>query len=103
MLTQNNDSAYAELTLEQLIQINPDILFLMKSEDRTVLEDWQDNPLWKELKAVKNNQVFIVDRNLWTRFRGVISGEEMIKKVLERKVLTVNNITIIELQYFARS
>lgn len=77
---QNNDSPYAELTLEQLVQINPDVLFLMKSEDKTILEDWQANPLWKDLKAVKSNQVFIVDRNLWTRFRGVISGEEMIKE-----------------------
>ncbi|OOM10377.1 ABC transporter substrate-binding protein [Clostridium saccharobutylicum] len=79
---QNNDSAYAELTLEQLVQINPDVLLLMKSEDKTILEDWQENPLWKDLNAVKNNQVFIVDRNLWTRFRGVISGEEMIKEAV---------------------
>lgn len=79
---QNNDSPYAELTLEQLVQTNPDVLFLMKSEDKTVIEDWQQNPLWKDLKAVKNNQVFIVDRNLWTRFRGVISGEEMIKEAI---------------------
>lgn len=85
---QQTNGAYAEMNLEQLVQLNPDVILLMKSSEKTVIDQWQSNPLWKDLKAVKNNQVFIVDRNLWTRFRGVISAEEIAKEAV--KLLKAN-------------
>lgn len=80
---QNPKEAYAELTLEQLLTINPDILFLMKiNGEQTIVDQWSTNPLWKELKAVKNQKVFEVDRNLWTRWRGTIAGELMMEEAI---------------------
>lgn len=80
---QNPKEAYAELTLEQLLTINPDILFLMKTNgEQTIVDQWSANPLWKELKAVKDHKVFEVDRNLWTRWRGTIAGELMMEEAI---------------------
>jgi ABC-type Fe3+-citrate transport system, periplasmic component len=80
---QQTNGAYAEMNLEQLVQLNPDVLLIMKSSEKTIIDQWQTNPLWKNLKAVKNNQVLMVDRNLWGRFRGVISAEEISKEAVK--------------------
>ncbi|MED3728124.1 ABC transporter substrate-binding protein [Priestia filamentosa] len=80
--------AYAQMNLEQLSKIDPDILILANNEGKLLTDEWKDNPLWKDLKAVKNNQVYNVDRDLWTRFRGIISAENIgkdINKLLDEK------------------
>ncbi|WP_335868942.1 ABC transporter substrate-binding protein [Bacillus sp. 2205SS5-2] len=69
------DSPYLKMNLEQLVEFNPDILFLMKSGDGTVDEEWKQDPLWQSLSAVKNDQVYEVDRNRWAKSRGLISSE----------------------------
>lgn len=80
---QDPKEPYAELTLEQLLNINPDILFLMKTDgEQTIVDDWSANPLWQELKAVKNKKVIEVDRNLWTRWRGIVAGELMMEEAI---------------------
>ncbi len=78
-----NKEAYAEMNLEQLSDINPDILILANNEGKLVTDEWKTNPLWKNLKAVKNDKVFVVDRDLWTRFRGVISAEAIGKDTVK--------------------
>ncbi|MGZ9866901.1 ABC transporter substrate-binding protein [Priestia endophytica] len=80
--------AYAQMNLEQLSKIDPDILILANNEGKLLTDEWKDNPLWKDLKAVKNNQIYNVDRDLWTRFRGIISAENIGKdmnKLLDEK------------------
>lgn len=80
---QDPSEAYAELTLEQLLTYDPDVLFLMKTAgEKTIVDEWSKNPLWKKLKAVKKKMVFEVKRNLWTRWRGMVSGEMMIKEAV---------------------
>lgn len=70
-----DDEAYAEMNLEQLSDVDPDVLILANNEGKLLTDEWKDNPLWRNLKAVKNDQVYVVDRDLWTRFRGVVSAE----------------------------
>lgn len=71
-----NKNAYQELTLDQLVTINPDKLVLMRPIKGSIVEEWMRNPLWAELKAVKNNQVFEVkNTEAWSRFRGLSSTE----------------------------
>ncbi|EJW14495.1 MULTISPECIES: ABC transporter substrate-binding protein [Paenibacillus] len=82
---QDPKEPYAELTLEQLLNINPDILFLMKTDgEQTIVDEWSVNPLWQELKAVKNKKVIEVDRNLWTRWRGIVAGELMMEEAISK-------------------
>ncbi|MCY9002958.1 helical backbone metal receptor [Peribacillus frigoritolerans] len=73
---------HAEMNLEQLVEIDPDVLLLANNEGKLLTDEWKDNPLWKDLKAVKNGQVYSVDRDLWTRYRGVVSAEAIAKDTL---------------------
>ncbi|MFD4817803.1 ABC transporter substrate-binding protein [Peribacillus butanolivorans] len=77
------EQPHAEMNLEQLVEINPDVLLLANNEGKLLTDEWKDNPLWKDLKAVKNGQVYSVDRDLWTRYRGVISAEAIAKDTLK--------------------
>ncbi|PRR95585.1 iron citrate ABC transporter substrate-binding protein [Bacillus atrophaeus] len=77
-------TAYQEVNLEQLSKIDPDILFISANEGKTIVDDWKKNPLWKNLKAVKNGQIYDADRDIWTRFRGIQSSETSAKDVLKK-------------------
>lgn len=71
-----SNEAYKELTLDQLVTINPDKIVLMRPIKGSIVEEWIKNPLWKELKAVKNNKVLEVkNTEAWSRFRGLVSTE----------------------------
>jgi len=84
-IAAKSNEAYVEINLEQLSTIDPDILVLAQNEGKLVIDDWKSNPLWKNLKAVKENKIFVVDRDLWTRYRGVISseaiGDDLVKQL----------------------
>ncbi|MEJ8543814.1 ABC transporter substrate-binding protein [Brevibacillus borstelensis] len=57
-------------------QMNPD-------DPQGLVNIWTDNPVWKNLKAVKNNQVYSVDTLVGdTFFLGQIAGLEAIKEHL---------------------
>lgn len=79
-----SDNAYQEVSLEQLSKIDPDILFISANEGQTIVDEWKKNPLWKNLKAVKNGQIYDADRDIWTRFRGIKSSETSAKDVLKK-------------------
>lgn len=77
-----SDEAYPQLTLEQLVEFNPDVLFLMKGEEATVVDEWSKNPLWETITAVENGQVYEVDRTVWSLSRGLISAETIVDEAL---------------------
>lgn len=66
---------YHELTLETLFTLNPDILFIARYGTGTMSDKWQSSPIWAQLKAVRNNKVFYVNGDLWSRWRGMTAGE----------------------------
>lgn len=52
------------ISLEKFSELNPDYLFVQFSEEENkdkpkALEDLQNNPIWKSIKAVKDNRVFV--------------------------------------------
>lgn len=78
-----SDTAYPQLTLEQVIDYNPDVLFLMKSGDeKTVIDEWAKNPLWETVSAVEKGQVYYVDRGIWSLSRGIISAETIVGEAI---------------------
>ncbi len=78
-----SEEAYNKMTLEQLVEFNPDILFLMnKPGDKSVIDEWKNNPLWQQVSAVKNGHVYEVDRALWSLSRGLISAETISEEAL---------------------
>ncbi|GIP31999.1 ABC transporter substrate-binding protein [Paenibacillus sp. J2TS4] len=56
--------AQQTISLEQLSAMNPDYLFVQFAESENTdtpkaLEDFQNNPIWKSLNAVKNDNLFV--------------------------------------------
>jgi iron complex transport system substrate-binding protein len=67
---------YAELTLESLLSNNPQIMFVAQNlPGPTTDQNFAKNPLWNQVDAVKNNKVFYVNTNLWSKARGLLAGE----------------------------
>ncbi len=77
-------STNANLTLEQLLEIDPDTIVLMSADsdkrDKEGSRPIQKDPLWKDLKAVKNKQVYEVDRYAWSLRRSVQGANVMIEQ-----------------------
>lgn len=59
----------AKLTLESLTEIDPDYLFVYGDPSR-----WEQNPLYKKLKAGQDGKIAKVDRDLWARSRGPLAA-----------------------------
>jgi len=60
----------AKMTVERLAEYNPDVLFLYGDG----IHKLKENPLFQQLKAAKENHVYEVDRDLWSRSRGPIAA-----------------------------
>ena len=71
------------LSLEQLVEINPDIIIYMRDDkDKTIYSQCKDTELYNSLDAVKNDQVFTtVARGPWTQYRGFISVKTIVNEV----------------------
>ena len=78
-----SDDVEASLSLEQLVEIDPDIIVYMREDiDTTIYEQWKDTELYKSLKSVKNNDVYTtVSRKPWTQYRGFISVKTLMKEM----------------------
>lgn len=81
---QDGSDRYNKINLEQVVKFNPDVFFFMQSGDQTLVDEWKENPLWQNISAVKNDQVFTVDQNTWSRFRGLISSEAILEEAVEK-------------------
>ncbi|MFA4132162.1 MULTISPECIES: ABC transporter substrate-binding protein [unclassified Brevibacillus] len=76
--------------IEALSELAPDHIFLAENrrsakaeEPEGLIHIWKDHPVWKNLKAVKNNQVYKMDTLAGdTFFLGEIAGLEAIKNNL---------------------
>lgn len=68
----------AKITMERLNEINPDYIFLYGEN----VEKFKNNPLYNNLKAVKEKHVIDVDRNLWARGRGPIAADKILDEAL---------------------
>jgi iron complex transport system substrate-binding protein len=67
-----------QLGLEKLIQVNPDTLFVLGTQD--FVDSLAGNPAWASLNAVKNKRVYLFDRNLWSRDRGPTAALLVVKQ-----------------------
>jgi len=77
------NEAYLQTSFEQLLNMNPDWLYVGKYTDITVLEKWQKNPLWKLLTIAKPNHLISTSANIWSLSSGVMSAEEIAKELLK--------------------
>lgn len=76
------------LDLEGIATINPSsIVILCNSADQAVLDEWQSQPVWQSFEAVQNNRVYLFDRNLWSKGRGLMAFEAILEDAVESGLL----------------
>jgi ABC-type Fe3+-citrate transport system substrate-binding protein len=83
VLGDTEDQAVLHMSLESLVAAKPDIMFVADATAKNLTTDWQKTPLWGQLPAVANHAYFVVDRNLWSRSRGILAGEIMAQQVVK--------------------
>ena len=77
------DNHLIQANLEVLLRVNPDWLFYVRSKPVTVLESWENNPLFKLLKISKTGQIVQVSSALWSLNRGMLAAEGIAKELDE--------------------
>ncbi|MFD1884315.1 ABC transporter substrate-binding protein [Paenibacillus wenxiniae] len=74
---------YKEVNLETITAMDPDIIFIATDDSEVITNEWKKLPVWQNLKAVKNHHVYMVDRDIWTRFRGITPAEKIGQSALD--------------------
>lgn len=77
-----NEESYPQLSLEQLVETNPQAIFLLPTEEVTIINEWEKNPLWNKIDAVANDKVFKVERRNWALSRGLLGSEHIIQDLV---------------------
>ncbi|MDO6705079.1 Fe(3+) dicitrate ABC transporter substrate-binding protein [Photobacterium sp. 1_MG-2023] len=74
--------ALQQLSLNEMTRINPDILLSGDMGETNVLQQWQQDPIWANLNAVKQARIYTVDGNYWAHCRGMLASESMADTLL---------------------
>jgi iron complex transport system substrate-binding protein len=79
---------YTELSLEELDKADGDVLIVatLTENDRKTIAKLQQNPLWQKLKAVQQNQVYMVSAVTWM-WGSDMAGVNAVLDELERLLL----------------
>lgn len=70
------------LTLEQLFSYNPQVMFLGSNGEKGIVQQWQSSPVWKQISAVQNKDVFTVNDQLWSQERGLKDAEQVLRDIV---------------------
>lgn len=74
---------------EGIPSMNADVLFYFLSDPgqesavQNTYEDWTNHPLWKNLDAVKNDQVYQIDEVAWNMAGGIGSANIMLDQLYD--------------------
>lgn len=80
-----SDKAYEDASLERIAEVNPDVLLVASDVKNPVTSSWEGNPVWDNMTANSTpNSRFDVDRNLYTRFRGLTTAEHIASDVVSK-------------------
>lgn len=79
------------ISLSKILQVNPDVIFvesftrLQGSSTAPLLsQELAKNPLWNQLKAVKNHRVYEVDPNIWQTDRSAMGLVKILNDAMPR-------------------
>lgn len=78
-------------SMESIPSMNADVFFVFNADGhnadadliKKTYDDWTNHPLWKNLDAVMNDQVTIVDEVPWNMGGGLISANAMLDQIYE--------------------
>lgn len=71
-------------SLEELLKINPDTLLIASFGNSKISQQLSSQPVWKELKAVKDNRVYEVNPSYYVFGRGPISLEQALQDAMSK-------------------
>ncbi|MBX8466289.1 ABC transporter substrate-binding protein [Deinococcus sp. RIT780] len=75
---------YRKVSSEALAGLDADVVFLIASSRNTTAQarrDWQANPLAQRLNASRSGRVYVLDAQLFSRLRGPIAEELMVREL----------------------
>jgi iron complex transport system substrate-binding protein len=79
----NLPSQWAQISLEELLVQNPDIIILGDANFGTTIDQVVARPGWDQLKAIKDNKIITFDDNLVSRpGPRIVDGFEQLAKIL---------------------
>jgi iron complex transport system substrate-binding protein len=78
----NRFKGYLTLSPEKIIEANPDKLFIIQSDNLNP-DDFKKQPFWNQLKAVKNNQVYVFHHDGLITPTSLDTVEEVTNKLRE--------------------
>lgn len=82
------DKVWSEVNKETLSAVDGDVIFygIYGADDESSLADYEQDPLWQQLNAIKNNKIFRVDDDYWFTSIGLIAANLVIDD-LEKHLL----------------
>lgn len=79
------ESTNTPVSLDEIVEMNPDILFVIKgSGGQNVVDGWKNDSRWQSIHAVQNGAVYEVEFNLWLGSRGLISSEAILEDAVQQ-------------------
>lgn len=86
--SQDKDEFMQVIAKEQMTEADGDVLFYWVSDydDKAAAayrDEWVNDPLWKNLSVVKNNQVFQVDEVIWNTGGGLLSANLLLDEIVK--------------------
>lgn len=62
------------MSLEGLAALDPETIVIFRyRHETTPVDEWATTSLWQSLQAVRNDRVYVFDRDNWTRARGLLA------------------------------
>ncbi|SMO32236.1 ABC transporter substrate-binding protein [Melghirimyces algeriensis] len=84
---QSNDWGIKLTDKESITEMNADVFYIFMSDEKAVektYNEWTSHPLWKNLDAVKNDQVSRVDEVIWNMGGGIKAANLLLDDLYDR-------------------
>lgn len=65
-----SQNVYEEASLEQLISKNSETIIYIRKTSGSIVDSWKENQLYQNIPAIQKKNVFEVNTEAWSRFRG---------------------------------
>lgn len=88
LITETDNMHRIDITVEGVLSKNPDqIILLLTDDNKAPYEKLASNPLWKDVRAYKDKQIYFMDRNVWAKTHGIEAMEIMYKEAMSSGIL----------------
>jgi iron complex transport system substrate-binding protein len=81
---ESSDAIESGASMERLIAVAPDVFLVAADAGATAFDQWRTNSAFADIPAVKSGMVVEVDRNQFSRFRGLGVAERIGSEILAK-------------------